>query len=57
MKPLSRKRLYGTVQRVLTHEDIVKYDQILSGHTETFGVMLALVTQYVAAQHFQVWSY
>lgn len=50
-RPLTKKRLCGTIQRIFTHEDIVKYDQILSGHTETFIIMLALVSQYVTPQH------
>lgn len=44
-KPLSKKRLCGAIQRIFTHDDIVKYDQILSAHTETFTIMLALVSQ------------
>ena len=44
-KPISKKRLCGTIQRIFSHEDIVKYERILSSHTETFTIMLALVSQ------------
>ena len=41
-KFFSRKGLSVQIRKVFSEEDIAKYERILSGHIETFNIMLAL---------------
>ena len=43
-KFFSRKRLSAQIRKVFSEKDIAKYERILSGHLETFNMMLALIS-------------
>lgn len=44
-KRFSRKHLCAQVRKLFSNEDIEKYEHILSGHMETFNMMLNLYSQ------------
>ncbi|KAL8917761.1 MAG: hypothetical protein Q9172_005698 [Xanthocarpia lactea] len=44
-KRFSRKHLCAQVRKLFSNEDIAKYEHILSGHMETFNMMLSLYSR------------
>lgn len=47
-RALSRKRIHAQIHKIFSAEDITKYERMLSGHLETFNMMLVLITRYRA---------
>ena len=49
VKKLSRRHVCAQIRKVFSEDEIEKYENVLSGHMETFSMMLALFSQYVFA--------
>ncbi|KAL8851088.1 MAG: hypothetical protein Q9221_003984 [Calogaya cf. arnoldii] len=50
-KRFSRKHLCAQIRKLFSNEDIAKYEHILSGHMETFNMMLNLHSRYESEQN------
>ena len=46
-KKISRKYLGALVRKIFSDEDIARFERVISGHMETFNMMLALHSQSV----------